>query len=165
MKGRLFLLPESTAHFNCFTFSKKYRILFHFSLSLSLSLYFLISHSLTLTYTLSFLSLSLPKSSTGKLTQKEEDPHHYLKIKSKKQKRMFFGGGSPFDDMPGGGSGRGGRGRGPVENSKLYEVLGVPKDAEEADIRKAYRKLALKNHPDKGGDVEKVLAHLHFLFF
>jgi len=58
--------------------------------------------------------------------------------------------------MHGGGGGGGGRRGGPpVDNNKLYEVLGVPKDAEENDIRKAYKKLALKNHPDKGGDIEK----------
>ena len=34
-------------------------------------------------------------------------------------------------------------------------MLGVSKDADEATIKKAYKKLALKHHPDKGGDVEK----------
>lgn len=41
-----------------------------------------------------------------------------------------------------------------VDNSKLYERLGVAKDASPADIKKAYRLLVMRHHPDKGGDPE-----------
>jgi DnaJ family protein A protein 2 len=46
----------------------------------------------------------------------------------------------------------GGRPRKAVDTSKLYKVLGVEKNASGSDIKKAYRKLAVKHHPDKGGD-------------
>ena len=36
-----------------------------------------------------------------------------------------------------------------------YETLGVKKDADQATIKKAYRKLASTHHPDKGGDTKK----------
>ena len=71
---------------------------------------------------------------------------------------MFFGGGGgfPFGDFEEMG-GMGGR-RGPpkeVDNTKLYTVLGVDKKATYDEIKKAYRKLAVKHHPDRGGDKEK----------
>jgi curved DNA-binding protein CbpA len=40
----------------------------------------------------------------------------------------------------------------------LYEILGVEEDADDIDIKRAYRKKAQENHPDKGGDTEMFQA-------
>ena len=68
---------------------------------------------------------------------------------------MFFGaGGIPFgmeDGMPG----MPGRSQEPVDTDTLYKTLGIDKKASDSDIKKAFRKLALKKHPDKGGDPEE----------
>jgi curved DNA-binding protein CbpA len=37
------------------------------------------------------------------------------------------------------------------KNGSLYAVLGVASDCSDADLRTAYRKLAMKWHPDKCG--------------
>jgi len=36
-----------------------------------------------------------------------------------------------------------------MSNSNYYEILGLPKHTTDAEIKKAYRKLSLKFHPDK----------------
>jgi len=35
------------------------------------------------------------------------------------------------------------------KHTKFYEILGVDADADDATIKKAYRKMAMKWHPDK----------------
>ena len=57
----------------------------------------------------------------------------------------FFGrSGSGFEDM-----------QTETDNTELYKVLEVDSKATTEEIKKSYRKLAMKHHPDKGGDPEK----------
>jgi DnaJ family protein A protein 2 len=87
---------------------------------------------------------------------------------------FFNGGGFPFgfpggDDDDFGGFGGFGGSRGgaasnkPVDNSKLYEIMGLDKNASQDEIRKAYKKLAIKKHPDRGGNQEEfqMLQHAY----
>lgn len=51
--------------------------------------------------------------------------------------------------------------RGPpkqVNTTEYYERLEVAKTATMGEIRKAFHKKALKEHPDRGGDKEKFQA-------
>jgi len=50
-----------------------------------------------------------------------------------------------------------------VKETKYYDLLEVQPDASEGDLKKAYRKKALRLHPDKGGDPElfKEVTHAY----
>ncbi|KIY62309.1 hypothetical protein CYLTODRAFT_438937 [Cylindrobasidium torrendii FP15055 ss-10] len=48
-----------------------------------------------------------------------------------------------------------------VRETKFYDLLDVPPTASEADLKKAYRKKALRLHPDKGGDPDQFKEVTH----
>ena len=41
-----------------------------------------------------------------------------------------------------------------------YDVLSVSKDASEQDLKKAYRKIAMKNHPDRNLEIKMLKVNL-----
>jgi DnaJ-class molecular chaperone len=51
----------------------------------------------------------------------------------------------------------------PRDEKNLYKVLGIDKGADKEEVRRAYKKLSMKYHPDKGGSEEdfKAIARAH----
>ncbi|KAK2710963.1 dnaJ homolog subfamily C member 17-like [Artemia franciscana] len=50
-----------------------------------------------------------------------------------------------------------------VSNLDLYDILGISLDADEGEIKKAYRKKALKCHPDKNPGNAAAIEQFHIL--
>lgn len=48
-----------------------------------------------------------------------------------------------------------------MDNTELYKILGVKKNASSATIKKAFRKKAKTMHPDQGGDPEEFKKLMH----
>ena len=49
----------------------------------------------------------------------------------------------------------GSRSKPQATSTKLYDLLGLKQEASDDEIKKAFKQLALKHHPDRGGDADK----------
>lgn len=50
------------------------------------------------------------------------------------------------------------------KRKNYYKILGIPKDADDNEIKKSYRKLALKYHPDKNNESEETKRKAEEMF-
>lgn len=49
-----------------------------------------------------------------------------------------------------------------VDETDYYAILGVTRNASQEEIKKSYKRLALKHHPDRGGNAEIVVLIIEF---
>ena len=77
----------------------------------------------------------------------QADP--YMKYSNFEREEHFYDDSNffddPFEDV----------GPKPIRRSSSYDILGIDEDADEAEIKQAFRRRALETHPDKGGDEEE----------
>ena len=74
----------------------------------------------------------------------------YMKYSNFEQEEHFYDDsnffGNPFEEE---------RSFKPMRRSKSHEILGIDEDANDNEIKQAFRRKALQTHPDKGGDPEE----------